>query len=199
MTVVGLRLWGWVITLSPPSSNHIGRRSLSLGCQLPLKALLTQRCSFCLFISLWCLYFPDRRVWQYLCLKHNIVFHFGKEIKSFFFLSPLAKDTIPSGESYVYLLPQCRARMTVFYGIFKIFKTLFIPSTMLWWQNYKVVKNKQGQREQIQGEFVVNWLYLLLLFPPAWIISMEFSLGLQELRITPCALAHCQHVHSKHI
>lgn len=103
MAIDGLWLQDWVITLSLPSSNSIGRRSMSLGCQLLLKALLTQRCSFCLFISRLCLDFPHyRHVWEYLWLKHNIVFSFWKRNQVNFFFIPLAKDTIPSGESYVY-------------------------------------------------------------------------------------------------
>lgn len=104
MSVVGLWLWGWVITLSLPFGSSAGRCSVSLGCQLLLKALLTQRYSFHLFISCLYLYFPSTDVWEYLWLKHNILFHFGKEIK-LFFLSPLAKDTIPSGRREVYLTP----------------------------------------------------------------------------------------------
>ena len=106
MAIVGLRLWGWVITLSPPSSNSTGRRSMSLGCHRLLKALLTQRCSFCLFISCLCLDFSQRRdVWEYLWLKTQCCFSFwkGHQVCFFFSLSPLAKDTTPSGKSYVYL------------------------------------------------------------------------------------------------
>lgn len=87
MSVVGPWLWGWVITLSLPFASNTGRCSVSLGCQLLPKALLTQRYSFRLFISCLYLYFPSTDVWEYLWLKHNILFHFGKEIKLFFFQS----------------------------------------------------------------------------------------------------------------
>lgn len=101
MAVVGLRLWGWVITLSPPSSNRIGRRSMSLGCQLLLKALLTPTCSFCLFISCLCLDFHTTDMFGNIYDENAALFFILERKSSLFF--PLAKYTIPSGESYVYL------------------------------------------------------------------------------------------------
>lgn len=88
--------------------------------------------------------------------QHCFSFWKGNHVV-FFSLRPLAKDAIPSGESYVYLtistvLWQDKGPLLHF-----LYLTLFfIPSAVLRWRNYKVVKNKQGQREQTQGEFVVN-------------------------------------------
>lgn len=42
---------------------------------------------FLVYFLLMFIFSQYSRVWEYLLLKHNIVFHFGEEIKSLFFLS----------------------------------------------------------------------------------------------------------------
>ena len=76
-SIVGLWLGCWVITLSLPSANSIGRCNASLGCQLLPKALLTQSCSLCLFFSWSCFYFSQyRHVCRKMSAKTQLHFWF---------------------------------------------------------------------------------------------------------------------------
>lgn len=144
MSIVGLMLWGWVMTLSPSSSTTPADGGCPQAVNCCWKHCWLKNAHF---VCLFCVYvyiFPEQPcLGIFMTIKHNIVFHFGKKIEPFFLSSGKRQNP-----HWWKLSLSCYFHNAVLewrsFIAFLIFNTLFISSAVLWWWNYKVVENKEG-------------------------------------------------------
>lgn len=140
MTRVGLRLWGWVKTLSAPSLNRFGRR-MSLGCCWTHCWLWAAHC-VCSFHS-YVYMFPNTDI----CVNiydYNTDFHFRKESRLFFQSSGKWQYRLMVNALSYYshnAVPGWRP-----FFAFIMLNTVFMPSALF------MESNLQGCQEQARAE-----------------------------------------------